>query len=166
MRSGASSACNWAMRQLLSIFPPRIVSRKSTIQLSSGHTFPIAAAAPPSAMTVWALPRRDLQTIAVRRPRSLASMAALSPAPPAPMTITSKSWVSMSVIASEQLRVGEDTRRHEPHVEVGQRHEDQARPGDLHMAGVQRGEELPDAGPKWMRREAVDVPATKVPARV
>ena len=76
----------------------------------------------------------------------LASMAARRPAPPAPMTITSKSWVSMSVIASEQLRIGEDTRSHEPHVEIGQRHEDQTGPGDLHVTGVQRGEVLPDAG--------------------
>ena len=70
MRSGASWACNWAMRQLLSIFPPRMVSRKWTFQLSSGHTLPMAAAAPPSAMTVWALPSRDLHTSAVRWPSS------------------------------------------------------------------------------------------------
>ncbi len=77
------------MRQLLSILPPRIVSRKWTCQLSSGYTLPMAAATPPSAMTVWALPRRDLQTSAVRSPRPLASIAARSPAPPAPMTMTS-----------------------------------------------------------------------------
>ena len=35
-RSGASRAWIWAMRQLLSIFPPRMVSRKWTSQLSSG----------------------------------------------------------------------------------------------------------------------------------
>ena len=78
-----------AMRQLLSILPPRMVSRKWTCQLSSFHTLPMAAAMPPSAMTVWALPRSDLQMTAVRRPRSLASMVARSPAPPAPMTMTS-----------------------------------------------------------------------------
>jgi hypothetical protein len=66
------------MRQLLSILPPRMVSRKWTCQLSSGQTLPMAAAAPPSAMTVWALPSRDLHTRAVRSPRSLASMAARS----------------------------------------------------------------------------------------
>jgi hypothetical protein len=32
------------MRQLLSILPPRMVSRKWTCQLSSGHTLPMAAA--------------------------------------------------------------------------------------------------------------------------
>ncbi len=56
------------MRQLFSILPPRIVSRKWTSQPSSGHTFRSAAAMPPSAMTVWALPSSDLQTMAVRMP--------------------------------------------------------------------------------------------------
>ena len=46
---------------------------------------------PPSAITVCALPNKDLQMMAVRRPCSLASIAALSPAPPAPMTTTSYS---------------------------------------------------------------------------
>ena len=54
------------MRQLFSILPPRMVSRKWTCQLSSGHTLPMAAAMPPSAMTVWALPRSDLQIEADR----------------------------------------------------------------------------------------------------
>ena len=59
------------MRQLLSILPPRMVSRKWTFQLSSGQTLPMAAATPPSAMTVWALPSSDLQTSAVRWPELL-----------------------------------------------------------------------------------------------
>ena len=78
-----------AMRQLFSILPPRIVSRKWICQVSSFQTLPMAAAMPPSAMTVCALPRRDLQMTAVRRPRCLASMAARSPEPPAPMMTTS-----------------------------------------------------------------------------
>ena len=51
------------MRQWFSILPPRMVSRKWTCQLSSGHTLPSAAAMPPSAITVCALPRSDLQTM-------------------------------------------------------------------------------------------------------
>ena len=51
-RSGASCAWSWAIRQLLSILPPRMVSRKWTSQLSSGQRLPIAAAIPPSAITV------------------------------------------------------------------------------------------------------------------
>jgi hypothetical protein len=45
-------------------------------------------------MTVWALPRSDLQISAVLTPRAEASMAARRPAPPAPMTMTSYSWLS------------------------------------------------------------------------
>src|SRR5580658_65876 len=60
----------------------------------------MAAATPPSAITVCALPRSDLQTSAVRRPRSWASTAARSPAPPAPITITSYWWDSYSAICS------------------------------------------------------------------
>ena len=45
-----------------------MVSRKCTRQLSSGYRLPIAAAMPPSAMTVCALPSSDLQTTAVRAP--------------------------------------------------------------------------------------------------
>ena len=56
------------MRQWFRSLPPRIVSRKWTFQLSSGQTLPSAAAMPPSAMTVWALPRSDLQMSAVFAP--------------------------------------------------------------------------------------------------
>ena len=66
-----------------------MVSRKCTIQLSLLFTLPIAAAAPPSAITVCALPNSDLEMMAVFLPASRASIAARSPAPPAPMTTTS-----------------------------------------------------------------------------
>ncbi len=66
-----------------------MVSRKCTIQLSLGLTLPIAAAAPPSAITVCALPSSDLEMIAVRWPASRASIAARKPEPPAPITTTS-----------------------------------------------------------------------------
>ena len=82
------------MRQLFSILPPRMVSRKWTSQPSSGHTLRSAAAMPPSAMTVCALPRSDLQMIAVRTPWLAASIAVRRPAPPAPITTTSYSWTS------------------------------------------------------------------------
>ena len=52
-------------------------------------TLPIAAAAPPSAITVCALPNSDLEMIAVFLPASRASIAARRPAPPAPITTTS-----------------------------------------------------------------------------
>ena len=50
------------MRQLLRYCPPRMVSAKCTRQLSRSSTLPIAAAMPPSAITVCALPSSDLQT--------------------------------------------------------------------------------------------------------
>src|SRR6266540_1126336 len=58
----------------------------------------MAAAMPPSAITVCALPSSDLHTRAVRAPWSDASMAARRPAPPAPMTTTSNSWLSYSAM--------------------------------------------------------------------
>src|SRR5438552_2789304 len=61
-RSGASFAWSSAMRQLFTYWPPRIVSAKWTFQLSRSSTLASAAAMPPSAMTVCALPRSDLHT--------------------------------------------------------------------------------------------------------
>ena len=82
------------MRQLLTYWPPRIVSAKWTFQLSRSSTLASAAAMPPSAMTVCALPSSDLQTSPTLTPAADASIAARSPAPPAPMTSTSCSCVS------------------------------------------------------------------------
>ena len=48
-----------------------------------------AAATPPSAITVWALPSSDLQINPTFTPAAEASMAARRPAPPAPITRTS-----------------------------------------------------------------------------
>jgi hypothetical protein len=86
------------MRQSLIYWPPRIVSAKCTRQLSRSSTFASAAAIPPSAITVWALPSSDLHTTPTSTPAADASIAARSPAPPAPITSTSCSWVSWSVI--------------------------------------------------------------------
>ena len=71
-----------------------MVSAKWTPQLSRGSVFPSAAASPPSAITVWALPSSDLVTTAVLQPASPAATAARRPAPPAPTTRTSQSMVS------------------------------------------------------------------------
>ena len=77
------------MRQLFTYWPPRIVSAKCTFQLSRSSLCAIAAAMPPSAITVCALPSSDLQIRPTDTPASAASMAARSPAPPAPMIRTS-----------------------------------------------------------------------------
>ena len=77
------------MRQLFTYWPPRMVSAKWTFQLSRSSLLAIAAAMPPSAITVWALPSSDLQISPTETPAPHASMAARSPAPPAPITSTS-----------------------------------------------------------------------------
>src|SRR5579863_8494748 len=151
-----------------------MVSRKWTCQLSSSHTLPMAAATPPSAITVWALPSRDLQTSAVRSPRSLASMAALRPAQPAPMTMTSKSCVSVTwpvlprppplvgvSVISEELVVRDPAGGDESDVQIGAGHEDEADPGDLHVTGVERGQRLPHAVPDRVSRELLERPAAR-----
>ena len=82
------------MRGLFTYWPPRMVSVKCTFQSSRWSTFARAAAMPPSAITVCALPSSDLQTRPTDSRVADASMAARRPAPPAPMTNTSYSCVS------------------------------------------------------------------------
>ena len=48
------------MRQLFRYCPPRMVSAKCTFQLSRSSTLASAAATPPSAITVCALPEQRL----------------------------------------------------------------------------------------------------------
>src|SRR5437667_4562402 len=84
-----------------------MVSAKCTFQLSRSSTLASAAAMPPSAITVCALPRRHLQTIPTETPAAEASIAARSPAPPEPMINTSCWKVSYSGIA-----IGESLHRY------------------------------------------------------
>src|SRR3954449_2422702 len=167
-RSGASWACSWAIRQWLSIFPPRMVSRKCTRQLSSGQALPMAAAIPPSAMTVCALPSSDLQTTAVRAPLSWASIAARRPAPPAPTTTTSYSCLSSSIsrAPSEEAKVGDRVRGEQEDVEVRERDAEQRRPGELHVVGVQPRDDRPEPVAQRMPGEVVQPPPDDVPAGV
>ena len=60
----------------LSIFPPFMVSLKWVSQQSLLSTLDKAAAMPPSAITVCALPRRDLHISPVEAPWAEDSMAA------------------------------------------------------------------------------------------
>src|SRR5262245_63697421 len=141
------------MRQLLSILPPRMVSRKCTCQLSSGHTLPRAAAIPPSAMTVWALPSNDLQIRPTDTPWAAASTAARRPAPPAPITMTSCSWVSYSVVAitesfpgsSQNPQIVDDAHGHQADVEIRQADAEQRGPRQDRMPDVETGGETTDA---------------------
>src|SRR3954451_14624644 len=168
-RCGASSACSSAIRGLLRNLPPRMVSRKCTCQLSLALELPIAAAMPPSAMTVWALPNSDLQTMAVRRPCSRASMAARRPAPPAPMTTTSYAWRSSSVTAGlsvDQAQVGQCAGGDQRDVEVGDDEGGEGRPSELHVVAVQPRDPLPQPVSHRVPGEVVDPPGRDVPARV
>src|SRR5713226_902706 len=64
------------MRQLFRNLPPRIVSRKCVRQSSDRSTLAMAAAIPPSAITVCALPSNDLHTTPTLAPCANASIAA------------------------------------------------------------------------------------------
>src|SRR3954462_11992204 len=178
-RSGASWAWSWAIRQLFSILPPRMVSRKWTCQLSSGHRLPSAAAAPPTAITVWALPSRDLQTTATFAPASWAAIAARRPEPPAPITTTSYWCFSTSVAAapagfvsgevsviSEEPRVVERAGRDQEHVQIGDRDGEQREPGVLGVVGVQPRDPIPHPVADRVLAEVPELATHDVAARV
>src|SRR5258705_10790853 len=153
-RSGDSWAWSWAMRQWLRNEPPFMVSLKWVSQPSCGSTLASAAATPHSAITVWALPSRDFVTSPPEHPNSATSIAARSPAPPAPITSTSCSWVWNDSIASscsggrlgavwhcghvEELCEGDEqwivdhAHRAHAHVEVGETDRQQAPPRPRH----------------------------------
>src|SRR5205809_5492345 len=101
---------------------------------------------PPSAITVCALPSSDLHTRPVFAPASAAAIAARRPAPPAPITKTSTSCVSYSAISarpSDDLEVVDVPLSQEPDVQVGQRHHEQADPGQEHVPLVELADALP-----------------------
>src|SRR5262245_52185162 len=169
MRSGASLACSSAIRKLLRNLPPRMVSRKCTIQLSLAFMLPIAAAAPPSAITVCALPNSDLEMMAVFRPASRASIAARSPAPPAPMTTTSYWCLSSSVIdvtSADEPQVGEPSGGDRQHIEVGHQERAQRDPGPLHVLLVDFRHPTPHPVPDGVPGEVLQPAADQVPAGV
>src|SRR5437764_14707256 len=171
-RAGASWAWTWAMRQLLTYCPPRIVSAKWTCQLSRLSTLARAAAMPPSAITVCALPSSDLHTSPTDTPPADASMAARSPAPPAPMTSTSCSCVSYSAICKkplEESRIGPVACRAHADVEVGEANAEERQPGPQHVLLVEPGHESPRLvaaallGDVVRAAEAVEPAADQVP---
>src|SRR5437016_1187411 len=110
----------------------------------------MAAAMPPSAMTVWAFPRSDLQTSPTETPCAAASIAARNPAPPAPMTSTSCSWVSCSIFAiaaplclEDDPEVPDHAHRDEPDVQVGQPDAEQREPRVHRVPLVQAADGVP-----------------------
>src|SRR5207302_1581989 len=132
---------------------------KWTCQLSLGSTLPRAAAMPPSAMTVWALPSSDLQTRVTDSPEEAAAIAARRPAPPAPITRTSWSNVSYRPAsarpATTRLRgsledpgVRNRAGHQQPDIDVGGDHREQAGPRPPGMAMVERVHPLPQPEPQ------------------
>src|SRR5712691_287918 len=164
-RAGASRACSSAMRQLFRYCPPRIVSAKWTRQLSRSSTLPMAAAMPPSAITVWALPSNDFVTTPTFTPAAEASIAARSPAPPAPTTSTSNSWASYSAML-ENSPVVPDPHRAQPHVQVRKADIEHAEPGPQHVAAIQARDAIVGRFPRRRFRHRVELTAHQVPQRV
>src|SRR5690606_3540693 len=98
---------------------------------------------------VCALPNSDLEITAVLQPASRASIAARSPAPPAPITTTSYWCRSIFVIACpfsvEEPQIREPPGGQGHDVEVRQRQRAQGDPGELHVSCVDLGDEGPPA---------------------
>ena len=135
-QSGASLACSSAMRQLLRYWPPRMVSAKWTFQLSRSSTLARAAAIPPSAITVCALPSSDLQMTPTDTPMDDASMAARrSRAAGADHQHVIR--VRLVFGHSENSPVGPDAHGAEPDVDIGEHHGGEAHPGPEHVAAVE-----------------------------
>src|SRR5437868_3380507 len=122
----------------------------------------------------WAWPRSDLHTSPTETPAADASMAARSPAPPAPMTSTSCSWVSYSGIAGshhsaacglanqervlaepqaaerlKESRIVPNAHGAQADVEIGEADAEERQPGPLHVVLVEPGAQAPGsvAGP-------------------
>ena len=127
------------MRQLLRSLPPRIVSRKWTCQLSSFQTLPIAAAMPPSAMTVCALPRSDLQI--ERRLEPLAerldggAQARAAGADDDDVVVVASR--TRSLCHQKDPQVADDAHGHEPDVEVGEPTQNRLIQANMHVALVE-----------------------------
>src|ERR1700689_2211542 len=147
-----------------------MVSRKWTIQLSLGLELPIAAAQPPSAMTVCALPNSDLEMIPGFLPACPAPIAPRSPATPPPPPPTPRGSRSMSVIASpasvEEPRVAEHPGGDEPDVEVSQHQGAERGPRELHVTRIQLGDLGPYPVSDRVGGEVLQPAAGDVPARL
>src|SRR5882757_1640851 len=110
-------------------------------------------------MTVWALPSKDLQTRPTSAPAAFASIAARSPAPPAPMTSTScgrtcgfdGAAVAVARVIGRleaDRGIGDDAQGEKPDVDVRERDREEARPGPRHVVAIQPGELLPEGVPR------------------
>src|ERR1700739_823846 len=90
---------------------------------SSFSTFPKAALMPPCAATVWLRVGNTLVTQAVFKPAATIPSVARSPAPPAPRTITSKEWSTISYALGILVSLSaEKELEHSEHASAGEDH--------------------------------------------
>src|SRR5579883_2713923 len=123
------------MRGLFRYCPPRIVSAKCTFQLSRSSTFASAAAMPPSAITVCALPSRDLVTTPTETP---AAEASRPPADPPRLRQSPGHHIGAShTPPSEDPPVVPDAHGAQPDIDIREGHPEETAPRPGHMAGVQ-----------------------------
>src|SRR5262249_43879293 len=125
-------------------------------------------------MTVCALPSSDLQTSPTFVPCADASIAARKPAPPAPITSTSCSNVSISLIdasccsscssrahhsspasLSKDPPVVPDTRGAEADINVGEPHADETHPRPLHVPPIQTRRAIVRRLLDWVLRDLI-----------
>src|SRR5262249_31006310 len=114
-----------------------------------------------SAITVCALPSSDLQTTPTFTPEAAASMAARSPAPPAPITSTSYEYVEYSATL-EDSPIGPDAHRAEANVDIGEAHGAEARPGPFFVVPVETTHAIVKLVPHGMFRDLVEGAANQV----
>src|SRR5262245_35645303 len=142
-----------------------MVSAKCTRQLSRSSTLASAAATPPSAITVCALPSNDLHTTPTFTPEAAASIAARNPAPPAPITSTSYGYVRYSATLQDSP-VGPDTHRAEADVNIGEAHRAEACPRQFLVGPVQAGDAIVELVPHRVLRNLVECASDQMPERV
>src|SRR5947209_2848562 len=135
----------------------------------------MAAAMPPSAITVCALPSRDLHTTPTEAPAAEAAIAARRPAPPAPMIRTSCSCVSkLPIISAPEVPVREAAAPesaccHKTDIDIGEHDREERNPGPVAVPRIQKAHEPPHPTPRSAAahaREAVDVAAHEMSKRM
>src|SRR5438067_3009332 len=125
---------------------------------------PIAAAIPPSAITVCALPRSDLQIRPTLTPFAAASMAARKPAPPAPMTRTSYECCSIGML--QEPDVVPDAHRAQADIHVGECNGEQADERPVHVPAIEAARAVVGELAGLTPRQLVEITAGDVPHRM
>ena len=159
------------MRQLLSILPPRMVSRKWTSQPSSGQTLRSAAAIPPLGHDRVGLAEERLADDGRPHPWLAASIAARDrPAGADHDDVVFVDLVRFELahwatsLSEDDAEVPDDAHRHQPDVEVGEAHAEEREPGEGRVPLVEPRDDLPQRAAGRSLRELVERPAAEVAA--